>query len=100
MPKGNSIFQEDEIYQEDSSNLCQIHKIDTENIQKNRVGIVVEKISDQLYLCARDISQTAPVTKKMEESGRQFFVVFKNGKPDYTDDIDESLEKNCYCRCR
>lgn len=93
MPKGNSIFEVDEVYQEDSSNSCLIQKIDEKNVQKSRIGIVVGKITDHLYVCARDLSQTIPVTKKMEDSGRQYFVVFKNGKPYYTDNIDESLEK-------
>lgn len=94
-PKGNSVFEADEICEMDSSNNCLIQKLDLRNIQRDRLGIVIEKINPRLYLCATGVNRDVPVTKTMSQSGQSYYGFQKSGKPIYFanpgDEIKQSL---------
>ena len=93
-PKGSSVFESDEICEMDSSNNCLIQKLDLRNIQRDRLGIVIEKINPRLYLCATGVNRDVPMTKTMTQSGQSYFGSQKSGKPIYFANPDEQMKQS------
>lgn len=85
-----SSFVEDEVVQANSINSALIEKLDHKNIQKDRLYIVLFRISSDLYIVYK-LSTEIQISKKMSDHGKSKFVVTKFGKPLYMDSITQDL---------
>lgn len=96
MPRTGSKFELDEIYLIEHSDNCLMAKFDFKNIQRDRIGIVLESVNNNIYLCSRGANRTIPITQKMVNSGKTFYGFLKSGKATYFDDLDEKLNKDLF----
>lgn len=75
-------FKEDELVQVTSSSNAIVERTFFHQIDKNNLYIIVQKITDEIFLVAK-VGQEIPVTPKMFENGCDVFAVSKYGTPSY-----------------